>query len=160
MKVIVQFECDSLLDAKRVLNFVDRGEGENAPRVVSVSTPPLPGTVRAGLEEKPKAKRGRPRKTQELKTAEAARADQAPTAKPAVDEATEAAQSAPDPQPSSSTAPTIEDARKVLQALNAKKGMAVCQQVMRDLKMPRVSELKPEQITPFIAAVQAEIEKA
>jgi len=54
---------------------------------------------------------------------------------------------------------SIDDARAKLQELNKAKGYAVCQAVMKALQMPRVSELKPEQIKPFIDAVQAEINK-
>lgn len=64
----------------------------------------------------------------------------------------------PTEQTTGEAQPTVADARTALQALNAKKGMTACQNVMAGLQVPRLSDLKPEQIPGFIAAVQKEID--
>lgn len=55
---------------------------------------------------------------------------------------------------------TIDQARALLLELNKlPNGYARCQAVMKELAMPRVSALAPDEIPVFMAAVQKEIDK-
>lgn len=152
MKITISQDFDTIEEAVAFFQKVTGDELPvviDAPAVEEIEAPPR--ISRGAPAGKPKGKVGRPKGSTKTKAATAVASVQVPETKLVPPKPIEVSEPA--------VVPNVNVARAKLQELNAKKGMAVCQRVMADLKMPRVSDLKPEQIAPFIAAVQQEIER-
>jgi predicted lipid-binding transport protein (Tim44 family) len=146
----LQIQCPTIEDAERIIAALKYSAN---PAVVEA----LAAQVNAEVEpaaitpevEKPKNPRGRPRR----EVAEKPAASSAPAT-----EADSGTETSPGVDTSAQQAPTLDDARAALKAVQAKYGtddMSKPLEVLGQFSAGRISEVKPEQYPAFIAACKA-----
>lgn len=154
----LQIQCNTIEDAEKILATLKFGAGKDVVQQVADQIPAAlaaPGESQAAEpapalpDTKPKNPRGRPRR--EVAEKPAASTDTATSTAPG--------DTGVDPSAASTQqAPTLDDARAALKAVQAKYGtddMSKPLEILGQFSAGRISEVKPEQYPDFITACKA-----